>query len=667
MQKTVVGCLAAMVLLLTAVRIAAAQDVMEMAGVPDRIAPRVVFIPGILGSRLARGAEDIWGDFGLREQNLFYAPGEAITASPLSHANAFGIFSEEIYGGYFSQMAENLASEENFSIFSYDWRASNIVSAELLRDFVCQPEMADRPIIFVAHSMGGLVLKHWIRQHFGQACADGATREVAHIFFVATPHTGAPKSVVALLHHQTLIENENLDRLISGSLNKFGITFDSFYELFPSGHAYREQFVSDQLCTPPDEAPSFLVGYRKQSDDKPIPVDLFSAQVLLNFGIAERFTEIGITDPRAYLQDKLTRARQAICALADFRLPEELLERVDFIVANQNSNREFFNATVRQFIITNYPMEERREVRRVRHEASGKELYFYSLNGYGDSTVPVDAASMDIGNVRATTVVTSADHLSVLNDTVFQSLFERTRLAFVTAGGGTRPTALAFWNDGTVVKDILAAMSATPSSPDLAALTVPSTTWDATFIDVQSVASNEAQIDVNLGNKGLVIANWANSEAFRNVVKGDLTTPEQVYIFAEENPSAENWLFASSVAGLSDEARMEATENAALRYYEAGMTDYSIELLAALKPVLSKQSIDIGRPDVVAGRVYASSGWLNAIAGDEAAAQADFMAAANYDPLAISPNYNLLGAGQDALEPFAAPAPYGDFSAMFAP
>lgn len=666
MQKTVAACLLA-ILLLTKIGISAAQDVMEMTAVPERLAPHVVFIPGILGSRLARGADDIWGDFGPREQNLFYEPGEAITAAPLSYANAFGIFSEEIYGGYFSRMAENLATEESFSIFSYDWRASNVASAELLRDFLCQPEMAERPIVFVAHSMGGLVLKHWIRQYFGQTCSDGTTRVVAHIFFVATPHTGAPKSVLALLHHQTLIENETLDSLVSGSLNRYGVTFDSFYELFPVGHAYREEFLEDQLCTPPGQPRAFLVGYRKQSDDKPRPVDLFSAQVLLNFGIAQRFTDIGITDPQAYLQDKLTRARQSICALAEFSFPDELLQKVDFIVANQNSNSEFFNETIRQLIITNFPMQDRVEVRRFRHEPSGKDLYFYGLNGYGDSTVPVDAASMEIGNIRATTVVTSADHLSVLNDPVFQSLFERTRQAYLTDGGtaGTRVATLAFWNNGARVEQMLTAMSTTPASPDIAALTVPSTIWNATFIDVASVASGEANIDINRGAKGMVIADWTTSAAFRKVVQGDLTSAEQVYSFAEANPSAENWLFASTVAGLSDEARIEATERAARRYYEAGMTDYSIELLAALKPVLLKQTVEIRQPDIVAGRIYANSGWLNTIAGNEAAAREDFTAAAIYDPLVIFPGYDQL-VDQDPLETFTAPAPYDDFEAMFA-
>ncbi|MET0670086.1 MAG: hypothetical protein ABWY66_08815, partial [Xanthobacteraceae bacterium] len=47
-------------------------------------------------------------------------------------------------------------------------RQSNRTSAKELTEFLCKlsPELKKRPILFYAHSMGGLVLKSWLKHEY---------------------------------------------------------------------------------------------------------------------------------------------------------------------------------------------------------------------------------------------------------------------------------------------------------------------------------------------------------------------------------------------------------------------------------------------------------------------------------------------------------------------
>src|SRR5262249_22324136 len=151
--------------------------------------------------------------------------------------------------------------------------------------------------------------------------------EIKYIFFVATPHFGAPQILQAFLHKESLINFELADKWVSGPLNKYGPTFDSIYELFPFSHAYRKNFSSDVLCITSSKRNSnpaygLRVGYRKQGlEARPRPVDIFSAATLLQFGISDKFDIIGVSDKQSYLQDKLDRAKTAICDLVEFEMP----------------------------------------------------------------------------------------------------------------------------------------------------------------------------------------------------------------------------------------------------------------------------------------------------------------------------------------------------------
>jgi hypothetical protein len=73
--------------------------------------------------------------------------------------------------------------------FPYDWRKSNVDTAELLKDkieevkAVCSCTKVD----IIAHSMGGLVTRQYIQSDYYQ-------NDVDQVVFLATPHLGAPKA-----------------------------------------------------------------------------------------------------------------------------------------------------------------------------------------------------------------------------------------------------------------------------------------------------------------------------------------------------------------------------------------------------------------------------------------------------------------------------------------
>jgi pimeloyl-ACP methyl ester carboxylesterase len=89
----------------------------------------------------------------------------------------------------------------NFVQFAYDWRLSNRASADALKArvepvlerFRAQPGHADAKLIFIGHSMGGLVARYYVDVLGNQ----DITRKVITL---GTPHRGALNAVVTLVN-----------------------------------------------------------------------------------------------------------------------------------------------------------------------------------------------------------------------------------------------------------------------------------------------------------------------------------------------------------------------------------------------------------------------------------------------------------------------------------
>jgi hypothetical protein len=219
-------------------------------------APRIIFVPGILGSKIDACQSDgsqcrpIWGtvsaitdsnvDLSIRDDRVYRTD----VVETLFFNDVYGDILEYIreHAGRISPDSRN---DPLLSVFHYDWRLSNAHNATLLKERICETRQRapNSPIFLVAHSMGGLILKIWAKYHATQDCFNGAKPAVQRLTFVATPHLGSPKTIKAIADGYNLLfdELDGLKRLIGwfetnyllAAVNQSGMSFPSLYELLP--------------------------------------------------------------------------------------------------------------------------------------------------------------------------------------------------------------------------------------------------------------------------------------------------------------------------------------------------------------------------------------------------------------------------------------------------
>jgi pimeloyl-ACP methyl ester carboxylesterase len=607
---------------------------------PPGRAPIVVFVPGILGSTLTNGDKVLWGNRS-GEQNLLY-DGTLLIARPLDRVTMLGteLLSRMIYGTYFTEMAADLSRPDSLSIFSYDWRASNLVSGGLLGEHLCGLD-PEKPIILVAHSMGGLVVKNWLIDHYESKCPDGRMIELAHLLFVATPHFGAPQSVQTVLHEVQLIGGVPLlDNWISYPINRYGLTFDSIYELFPASHAYSGNFDRSSLCISEERRSAhpelgFRVGYERENWSRAKPLDIFDARVLMQFGIGERLVSIGIDNPLRYLQRKLDAANNAICRLARFEIPEELADKVQYIVGNESNNREIINDTSSDIVISDYGIKGKQPFDSFFHDASARRIYLYAFAGPGDNTVPVDLAWVPSSGIRSRKVITGTNHLDVLDHLSFREELN-TLLAFAQ---WEAPVLEQSFYEYFGPESEAIALASVANNVNLKGLFVHSTTWSRDFIDLERLSSDPNLLSA-YADSGAIAHDGMVSDAAVGVMSGTLASVEDVLAYAEGNSDPQNWAFASNVVGLSDRERIYTAARAAQEYYNVGRADEARDILNDIKYYTR------GNSEISAGvdlsNIFLNSAWTNIILGDGDAAMMDLEDAKSQDSLLIIPAWGVV-------------------------
>ncbi|MFQ5730715.1 MAG: esterase/lipase family protein [Planctomycetaceae bacterium] len=219
----------------------------------------VIVIPGVMGSRLidADTKSVVWGSFGLRTTNPFASRNTRRVALPMKrgvplrdlrdgvvaknvldnldvrllgfpvHVRAYaGILKTLGVGGY-RDSSVNLASVDygdgHFTCFQfpYDWRRSNVENAQRLDEFIRKKMdyvrrerarrfgVVDEPVRFdlVAHSMGGLVARYYLRYGAQPLPADGGlprltwegAEHVERVILVGTPNAGSVETLKELV------------------------------------------------------------------------------------------------------------------------------------------------------------------------------------------------------------------------------------------------------------------------------------------------------------------------------------------------------------------------------------------------------------------------------------------------------------------------------------
>ncbi len=263
------------------------EAAMGLSSSPDR--NPVIVIPGILGSRLeGPNGEVVWGEFGDGGVDPTTPEGWALLALPADgsddgvrasrvidrfRVSLFGLsFEQQAYesllltlgtGGYLDRdlsMGDIDYGRQHFTCFqfAYDWRRELSESAVKLHEFLLrtrdevraervrlfgeQAVAAAGPIKFdvVAHSMGGLVLRYYLR--FGPTLLDELPDDaeptwagaalVDKAIIVGTPNLGSASAL------ETLINGQRFSRLLPLYDAELLQTMPALWQLLP--HAWSQ-------------------------------------------------------------------------------------------------------------------------------------------------------------------------------------------------------------------------------------------------------------------------------------------------------------------------------------------------------------------------------------------------------------------------------------------
>ena len=221
---------------------------------PDR--NPIIVIPGILGSRLVDddSGRTVWGAFTRTAINPSKTDDALLLALPLSdepdsqHVRSDGVLDQvkvrllgipiniRAYVGIMSTLGVGGYRDEGLGLngvdyggdhftcfqFGYDWRLDNVDNAARLRSFITEKkayiraeykkrygiDKADIKFDIVAHSMGGLVTRYFLRYGDQPLPADGSlpelnwagAKDVARVVLVGTPNAGAPEAFEQLVN-----------------------------------------------------------------------------------------------------------------------------------------------------------------------------------------------------------------------------------------------------------------------------------------------------------------------------------------------------------------------------------------------------------------------------------------------------------------------------------
>jgi Lecithin:cholesterol acyltransferase len=201
----------------------------------DRPRP-VLVIPGIMGSKICDKANKlVWGDISstLRERLVRLSlplDSESYATTPLSACGVIEqvniipfLWRSDQYNVLLDTLREIRPSQ--VIEFPYDWRLSNFVNADRLKEFIDKKIPPPEKFDIVAHSMGGLIGRIYLQKLGGNA-------RVVKFVTIGTPHLGSNTVF------QRLKEGlEITPPVLSGGLAQIQrviLTFPSIYQLLPS-------------------------------------------------------------------------------------------------------------------------------------------------------------------------------------------------------------------------------------------------------------------------------------------------------------------------------------------------------------------------------------------------------------------------------------------------
>lgn len=214
----------------------------------------IIFIPGILGSRLYEDPECnsvLWTPEGSVPQMLktlssaktkmkidvpLYV-NEPVDQNKLStDKREYG--ATQIYKNMIDSLCQRFPDKEVY-FFSYDFRKSNVENGQILNDFI--NSLDHQKVNIVAHSMGGLVSANYI--------SENGDSKINKIILVGSPLEGAPQLLNAVMHWE-IAGNGLLDTVlgVAGLVKDVKASYKSTAEMYPTKNYFDKVgfFVRDR-------------------------------------------------------------------------------------------------------------------------------------------------------------------------------------------------------------------------------------------------------------------------------------------------------------------------------------------------------------------------------------------------------------------------------------
>src|SRR5262245_24261823 len=199
----------------------------------------VVLIPGIMGSQLtaidSNGQEDpIWMNLGRLALGQM---AQLVLQGPESSTPSLQIKASGIDKRTYTRAILWLRARWNVHSFAFDWRQDIDHAADALATFI-RETFAGQPVHLVAHSMGGLVARNFIRRHreLWNRMRQADLNQGGRLIMLGTPNFGSYAIPQALTGVEPLVRllaaadlRHNLSELLA-ILN----TFVGTYQLLPA-------------------------------------------------------------------------------------------------------------------------------------------------------------------------------------------------------------------------------------------------------------------------------------------------------------------------------------------------------------------------------------------------------------------------------------------------
>lgn len=192
----------------------------------------VVFIPGILGSKLCEGDKVVWGNLDSLTNLARLDVRKGGSLEPCGLVESIRILGPFWVVHQYDTLLSTLETlgysvrQRTLFLFPYDWRQSNFANAQKLAAFIdSQPELRKQRFDIVAHSMGGLMTRIYLTRYKGSARA-------RKVLYLGTPFYGSMNSLAMLSDGWGEFKNA-----IAGGMDTIRetiLSFPSIYELMPT-------------------------------------------------------------------------------------------------------------------------------------------------------------------------------------------------------------------------------------------------------------------------------------------------------------------------------------------------------------------------------------------------------------------------------------------------